>query len=159
MKKSILFVIGVIYILSIVAVSFYGLSIKNYHENKYPDYITLLNQTDKDNGIEVVKREEESYFDKFDIYIDLNELSSNSYKLDFALTREDGEEVNNTSLDYYLTNATEPGGLSNNVCSIEKDGTVTFFEVPGKPITAANLTVSSSAKGTVKVQIQFVIRH
>lgn len=153
MKKSILLIIGVIYILSIVAVSFYGLSIKNYHENKYPDSIALLNQTDEENGIRVVKSGASSeLYDTILIYVNLSKTSS--IKLECELTRKDGEEVTNKNIDYYVTNSTEVGGLYNDYFSVAGDGTVTFTGVVG----GASLLIQSSAKDTVKVMVKFIIK-
>ena len=153
MKKSILLIIGVIYILSIVAVSFYGLSIKNYHENKYPDSIALLNQTDEENGIRVVKSGASSeLYDTILIYVNLSKTSS--IKLECELTRKDGVEVTNKNIDYYVTNSTEVGGLYNDYFSVASDGTVTFTGVVG----GASLLIQSSAKDTVKVMVKFIIK-
>ena len=154
MKKSILFIIGVIYILSIVAVSFYGLSIKNYNENKYPDAITLLNESDEENGIRVIKSNaSSSYYDTMFVFIDLSR--TNSIKLECELTRKDGEEVTNKELDYYLVDATEVGGLYNDYCSVASDGTVTFTGVLG----GTDVWVHSSTKDTVKVLVKFIIQQ
>lgn len=159
MKKSILFLIGVIYILSIVAVSFYGLKIQNYHENKYPDHIALLNQSDEENGVKIVKNEivneAGEKYDSYDIYIQLSMIDT--IKLDFELSRVDGKEVNVTDLKFSLASATGNGGLSNDVCSINTDGTVTFKSIPGEPITATQLDVSCPAKSTVKLEIHFIV--
>ena len=158
MKKSILFIIAVIYLLSIVAVSFYGLSIKNYHENKYPDKITLLNQSDEENGITIEKKEITNQagekYDSYDIYIQYSMIDT--IKLDFELSRVDGQEVNVTDLKFYLDSATGNGGLSNDVCSITTDGTVTF-KIPNDPITATQLDVSCPTKSTVKLEIHFIV--
>lgn len=154
MKKSILVLIGVIYILSIVAVSFYGLSIKNYNENKYPDTITLLNETNEENGIRVIKSDaSSSYYDTMFIFVDLSK--TNSVKLECALSRQDGEDVTNKELDYYVVDAATVGALYNDYCSVASDGTVTFTGVLG----GTDVWVHSSAKDTVKVLVKFIIQQ
>ena len=151
MKKSILIVIGVIYILSIVAVSFYGLKIQNYHENKYPDSIALLNQTDKENGIIVYN---DSQLGIIMIVVDYS--ITKSIKLEYELSRIDNEEVTAKELDYFLDNATVSSDeISNEYCSIDSDGTVTFTGLTG----GTNLLIRSSAKESVELKIQFVIKQ
>ena len=154
MKKSILMLIGVIYILSIVAVSFYGLSIKNYNENKYPDSISLLTESDTENGIYINKSNANTtYYEIYTIYI--NPYKVDSLKLDFELTRNDGIEVSNKNLKYYIAMSSDGSGMYNEYINVASDGTVTFTGECG----GAELWVSSSVKDTVKLLIRFNIKE
>ena len=111
MKKSVMIIIGIIYVASIVAINFFGMKIFVYNKTIDVEHIVCLNKTDKEKGIVVSTFE--SYNGetgtaitiKFDqpanknlmtgtmLQLDLRVLPDNATKKELSFTSTDSENV------------------------------------------------------------------
>ena len=103
MKKSVIVLIGIIYVMAIVTVSFFGLTIKGYDSTTYVTNVYFTNE-----GIEELENG-----DKI-IYVNFSE--SNTFQLEWKVTPD---EATYKDVDFaYDTTST--------IGSVDRNGLVTF---------------------------------
>ena len=114
MKKSVVVLIGIIYIASIALVSFYGLKYKVFQEEIYVERLELLNDDIKPAG---------GRLEGVDYYttVSPDENGERRYQIKYRVFPDNATDQ---SVDFHLVPTTSDGEVSG--VSIDKNGVVIF---------------------------------